>query len=232
MITNNITGQSYIGQSRDIMKRFAEHYSHRFCKNASVIDQFMGQFPISFFTFRILELCDSVDLDWKEDYWIKYYSTNKYGYNILNGGQHNNECSNPNHKLTSEDVYTIREYYNNHANPEEIYNNNYYGIISLTSFFNIWEGRVWPNIHMDVYTEENKEYYKSNIQKNTNKIRTHYTDEEIMNFRKRYINETAEEIYKSIGATCGLNTFKGIVSGQSYKHLPIYCKKKKEWITK
>lgn len=230
-ITNEITGLSYIGQSRDIMKRFTEHIHHRNCNNALIIDQFMGEFPIDNFTFQILEICDPKDLDWKEEYWIKKYNTEKYGYNDRDGGQHNFGTSNPNAKLTSEDVYNIREMYNKHADPNEVYKNNYIGKISLTYFFNLWEGKSWPNVHMDVYTLENLQYYMS-LPKDSSKPQTHFTDEEIMNFRERYVNETAEEIYNSIGTDCKLNTFKGILQGESYKHLPIYIKKKKKWIGK
>lgn len=228
-ITNTVTGLSYIGQSRDIMKRFEEHYHHRNQINANPIDQFMKDFPIEFFNFQILELCDPIDLDWKEEYWIRHFETNKYGYNIVDGGSQNFGEGNPNVKLTSEDVYNIRELYNQHKNPNEVYKNNYFGKISLTSFFRIWEGGTWPHIHMDVYTPENREFYR-NIPKSNNKQRTNFTDNEVLEFRKRYMNEFAEEIYNSLNLDCCLSTFKGILQGDSYKHLPYYSKKEKRWI--
>ena len=187
----------------------------------------MNDFPIDTFSFQILEICDPKDLDWKEEYWIKYFKADKYGYNQISGGQHNSGESNPKAKLTSQDVYDIREMYNKHMDPQEVYNMYYNGKIALTYFYRIWEGASWPNIHMDVYNEYNKKMNK--MKENSIKNKTNFTDDEIMMFRNRYINETAEEIYSSLNLNCKLSTFKGILQGESYKHLPYYHKKKKTW---
>ena len=228
---NLVTCQSYIGQSKDLLKRFEAHINHRNAPTASPVDRDIGYYGLWNFVFQILELCNPEELDWKEDYWIKYFGSNINGYNILDGGQHNFGHSNPNRKITANDVYYIRDCYNNRYDPNFIYNTYYKGIISYGQFFNIWEGNTWPFVHMDVYTEENKKYYKDLIN-NCEKEVTNFSDEEIMRFRKRYVNETAEEIYNSENIGCKFNTFRMILSGDSYKHLPIYSKKKKCWINR
>lgn len=228
-IYNLTTGQSYIGQSKDIMKRINEHFYHRTASNSSPIDNAINQLGIQCFAFQIIELCDPKDLDWKEEFYINQFRSNIYGYNIIDGGQHNNGDSNPNKKLSSNDVYNIREAYNSHIDPNFVYKSHYIGIVSLTTFFAIWEGKVWQNIHMDVYTEANKEYYRGLIN-SQDKERTDFSDEDIMRFRNRYVNETAEDIYNSEKLSCKFNTFKAILTGSSYKHLPIYVKKKKTWV--
>ena len=228
-IYNMIAGQSYIDQSRDIAKRIEEHFYHRKANKASYIDQAINKFGINNFVFQILELCDFNNLDQKEEFWINYFRSNIYGYNIINGGQHNIGESNANHKLTSNDIYNIREAYNRHENPKNVYYNYYKDKVSLTYFYNIWEGKNWTDIHMDVYTDENKYYFKSLINIQRNYAHKRYSDEEVLNFRKRYVNETAEEIYNSIITDLPFNTFKSILNGNSYKHIPIYNKKKKEW---
>lgn len=228
-ILNIVTNQSYIGQSRDIAERIEEHFYHRTATNASLIDQAINYFGIYNFMFQIIELCEPKDLDWKEDYYIRYFQSNIYGYNVVAGGQHNIGESNSNVKLTAQDVYNIREAYNNHYDPNEVYS-YYKNRISISYFFNIWRGTSWSNVHMDVYTEENKKYYKSLITNIKSYNRIKFSDEEVLNFRKRYVNETAEEIYNSIATECKFNTFKCILNGQSYKHLPIYDKKNKKWI--
>ena len=119
----------------------------------------------------------------------------------------------------------IREAYKNHENPDEIYD-IYKNIVSQSYFYNLWEGKSWPNVHMDVYTEENKFYYKNLVQPH---VDYRFTDEEVMMYRQRYVNETAEEIYNSSAIPCKFNSFKGVLSGATYKHLPIYNKKKKVW---
>ena len=97
-IYNMITGQSYIGQSKDIAERIEEHFYHRNSNAASYIDQDIGKFGIANFMFQVIELCDFKDLDWKEEYWIKYFRSNIYGYNYTDGGQHCRGNSNSNHK--------------------------------------------------------------------------------------------------------------------------------------
>ena len=82
---------------------------------------------------------------------------------------------------------------------------------------------------MDVYTEENRAYYKSLVN-SPDKEYTDFTDDEVLRFRRRYVNETAAEIYESEGLTCKFNTFRTILSGQVYRHLPFYNKHKKVWV--
>lgn len=231
-IYNMITGQSYIGQSKDLMERFAQHLYHRSCNStSSEIDKAIGYYGYWNFTFQILEFCSLKDLDWKEDWYIKYFGSNIYGYNINTGGQHGIGQANANHKINDNDIFYIRECYKNRQDPNYIYNNYYLNRISRSQFFNIWEGNTWTYIHMDVYTDENKKYYKELVNSDKNyKEKTFYSDEEIMRFRKRYVTESAEEIYNSEKISCKFNTFRGILSGQSYTHLPYYSKKKKMWI--
>ena len=81
---------------------------------------------------------------------------------------------------------------------------------------------------MDVYTEENRQYYKNgcfcNNQHNT------FTDDEVIEFRKRYVNESAVEIYNSLPENkCTVESFKQILFGRFYSHLPIYDKRQKKW---
>ena len=130
--------------------------------------------------------------------------------------------------MCSQDIYNIREAYDRWEDPKIVYQNYYKDRISLTYFYNVWEGKSWPNIHMDVYTKENKEHYK-NLPKNKEFATKRYTDEEVLELRKRYVNETAEEIYNSLTVDSSLNTFKSMLNGNSYKHVPIYDKKNKVW---
>lgn len=231
---NMVTGQSYIGQSRDITKRIEEHFYHRRSENASEIDKDIRFFGIHNFMIQIIELCEFKDLDWKEEYYINYFRSNIYGYNRIEGGQHNNGNSNPNAKLTSQDVYNIREAYDRHENPQIVYENHYKDKISLTYFYNVWEGKSWENIHMDVYNADNRYYYKNLINdpsyRKKKETSYRFSDEEVLYYRQRYVNETAEEIYNSIAVDSTLSAFKSMLNGNSYKHIPIYLKKKKIWI--
>lgn len=86
----------------------------------------------------------------------------------------------------------------------------------------------------EVYTEENKKYYISN----QNKKRALLTKEEILEYRKYYINHTGEEVYKKFlrekGKILKKSTFLKILIGDVrnnsiYKEIPVYKKNKKYW---
>ena len=78
----------------------------------------------------------------------------------------------------------------------------------------------------EVYTEENKQYYKEKGRFKTGQQHpfARLTDEEVMSIRERYIKETAAKDKYT------LNSFKQILTGVKYSHLPIYKKVEKKWI--
>lgn len=225
-ITNIVNQKSYIGQSKDIAQRINEHFYHRTATKASLIDKAILEFGISAFTFQILELCMVNELDLKEDFYIKLYKTNIDGYNIVAGGQHNIGESNANVKITEQDVYNLRECYRQHMDPHDIYFSYFANRISISYFFNLWEGKSWKAIHMDVYTEKNKKFYNE-MKRYNNAYK--FTDQEVIHFRTRFINESASQIYMSFVFFCPYSAFRSMLNGSSYKHLPIYDKKKQIW---
>ena len=58
-----------------------------------------------------------------------------------------------------------------------------------------------------------------------------YTDEEILNIRKEYVHCTMLELYDKYQKNQSFYSFKNTISN-SYKHLPVYKKSKKEWYWK
>lgn len=71
MIRNKKTGQMYIGQSKDIEKRFKKHCRMTDIDKAIVLE---GK---DNFDFIILEEVDESLLKERENYWINYYNTYK-----------------------------------------------------------------------------------------------------------------------------------------------------------
>lgn len=70
MIKNKKTGQMYIGQSRNIEKRFKQH-----C-NVQPIDLAIANEGVENFSFNIIEEVDNVSLLLsQEKFWIDYYNT-------------------------------------------------------------------------------------------------------------------------------------------------------------
>lgn len=219
-ITNLMTGRFYIGQSKNIERRYIEHCTRSHDKE--IVDLNINLWGKENFSLEILEECPIDKLDEREDYYIKLYNAVELGYNILNGGQNNGyRCgeNNGNAKLTDEDVYNIRESYRKREKRGEVFS-KYSDKISESSFNSIWQGQYWKSVHMDVYTDEALEYY----------IGRTFTDEEVYMYRKEYVNKSIKEIYNDHNETRPFSTFSKMILGQHYKHIPIYNKKKKIWI--
>ena len=80
----------------------------------------------------------------------------------------------------------------------------------------------------EVYNAENKAYYKKKgrFQPGDGNL----SDAEVIELRKRYVNETAEQIWQDYKNLYTLGSFKQVLQGVKYKHLPIYKKQQKKWI--
>lgn len=232
-IVNKLNGKSYIGQSKDIFRRYNDHYYNN---GILYIDRIMQELGKDNFELEILHFCDPTDqqeLDRLEEIYISIYNTSDpdYGYNISNGGTHGKRLT-INYRgsiLSDDEVYDIREAYNNHARKLDIYD-KYKDKISINGFDQIWQGKRRQTIHMDVYTPENLNYYANKTSLGGNGKFASFTDEEVMELRRRYMNETAKEIYESVKDRCEYQTLQQILWGRHYSHLPIYDKRKKIWI--
>lgn len=180
----------------------------------------------------MLEECSLEELDEKEKYWIQYFNTYKgFGYNCNEGGGDSRGENNGRTKLTNQDVAYIRECYDLHKRRKEVYE-QFKDKVSFDSFAAIWDGRTWKDIKQEVYTEENKNYYMYHATDGENSDFASLTDEEVMKCRTRYIKETAKEIHKDYADKISYQAFQAILWGRTYKNLPIYSKKKKEWFNK
>lgn len=226
-ITNKLNGMCYIGQSNNIERRYKEH----FCwgeHNELHIDKLICELGKDNFDFEIIEECKQEELDKKERYWIEYYNSFRNGYNATKGG---NGSFNGNPKLTVNDVKNIRIAYKNKENRKEVYE-LYKDIITFDGFCRVWEGSRWKDIMPEVYTEELKKYHaeKTRFQKGGEHPSAKCSDEEIMQIRQRYVNETAEQIWQDYKDKYTLGSFKQILTGVKYSHLPIYKKVQRRWI--
>ena len=92
-ITNLINNKSYIGQTKDIQKRFSQHkINYGSCggqglKSTSLINQAIQKYGVKNFNFEILEQ-DIENYNDREKFWIEYYnSKTPNGYNICDGGE-------------------------------------------------------------------------------------------------------------------------------------------------
>ena len=226
-IYNIFTEESYVGQTRNFEQRMRSHFNN---KSYSVFfDKMMNYEGYENFRVEIIEQFDEnvpqEILDEREDFYIQFYDCVFSGYNLKRGGQHCRGESNANVKLTEQEVYDIREAYKNHKNKHDVFQ-KYSNKVTWYYFSNLWEGVSWKNIHMDVYTSENKYYYTYTVPATAN---LEFTPEEVLELRKRYVTESARDIYESVKDRCKYQTFQMILWGRYYKNIPVYDKKHKIW---
>jgi hypothetical protein len=86
-LTNLTNKKSYIGQAVDIATRWSEHIKKGLGidTNNQIIYAAMKEVGPENFTFEILEECTQKDLNAKEKYWIAFFKTIEYGYNMKVG---------------------------------------------------------------------------------------------------------------------------------------------------
>ena len=235
-VTNQINGKIYIGQTtKTAEQRLKKHWSEANCaeRPENYFHNALLKYGIENFTIEVIDEANNLEeLNEKEIYWIAYYNTYKgFGYNCNAGGGNSRGENNGRTNLTNEDVAYIRECYDLHLRRRDVYE-QFKDKITFSSFASIWDGTTWKDIKQEVYTEENKQYYKYHATDGENSVSAILSDKEVINCRKRYVNETAKEIYQDYKDRLSYQTLQSILWGRSYKHLPIYSKKKKEWINK
>ena len=219
----------YIGKSNNIERRFKEHIQKSYAQSRIPFDDYISKKGKDAFNYEILEECSLEELNQKEAYWIKKLKAKESG-NKFDGGLTNviGE-NNPRAKLTEDDVKKIRKAYTEHKKQKEVYE-DFKDKISFGYFQNLWQGKAWSHIMPEVFTEENKKYYIYQNSKGENGSSAKFTDQEVIDIRKRYVEETAKQIYEDYKDRVSYQAFQAILWGRSYKDLPIYKKKEKKWI--
>lgn len=226
-ITNKNNSKIYIGQTNNIERRYKEH----FCWNLSssqYIDQIIRDLGAENFVFEIIEECEVSQLDEKEKYWIEYYNSFYDGYNRTKGGS-GDFYGNP--KLTIEDVKIIRKAYGDREERREVYK-LFEDKISFNGFCHVWDGSRWKEIMPEVYSKENKDFHREQgrLKRGGENPLAKLTDEEVIKIRERYVYETAQKIWLDYKDKYTLESFKQILTGVKYSHLPIYKKQQGRWI--
>ena len=80
-ITNQLTRESYIGQSNNIERRWSEHRKKMKILNTQLY-QAMRLYGIQNFSFEVLEECNITELNEREKFYIQKYDTLNCGYNM------------------------------------------------------------------------------------------------------------------------------------------------------
>lgn len=88
-ITYIPTGESYIGKSTNVNKRWQEHLKSAYNLGTiahSSLHTKMARDGVWNFTFELIEKVEKDKLNEREKYWINFYDTKKYGLNEKEGG--------------------------------------------------------------------------------------------------------------------------------------------------
>lgn len=87
VVTNTITGEQYVGQSRNIAVRWLQHMANSLnSKKTQKLYEAIRKYGITNFSFQILEECNKEELSEREKYWIAELDTYNTGYNRTLGG--------------------------------------------------------------------------------------------------------------------------------------------------
>lgn len=181
-ITNEITGEIYIGSSKNIFRRWKSHlqrYKDPFNKeyNKKLYTN-MRKYGIENFTFKIIRKCNENKLLYLESYYINKLDAYNKGYNENHVGENHGKSI-----LTEKDIIDIRIRYKNHESFRDVFNDYKYKI-SKSGFHKIWNGYTWTHILMDVYTDENKYFHLHNTGlKGESNPRSLLTEKDIINIR-------------------------------------------------
>lgn len=239
LITNNVNQKKYVGQSNNIERRTKEHlrsaqpdkYSKKNERDSKTpIHLAMQKYGIQNFSFSILEECSVEQLNEREKYWIKYFQSNnkEKGYNLTSGGQETIGVSGENHsqaKLTQKEVDQIKILLQeNQMSLTEI--NNLFPCVSKSTISMINNGKIWKQEN-EIYPLRPVNYGNAG---STNG-RAKFNESQVKEMRELYSNGVKpSEICKKFNHIASDNTIKAILYGKTFKHLPIWNNKLKQWI--
>lgn len=175
IITNKITGLSYIGQSVNIEKRIKSHKNRAFSVKVDDLEfnktlyRAMRKYGLENFTFDVLEqLTDKSQLNQRERYWINFYNTYFDGYNETFGGDGVSGFegeSHPKHKLTEIDVIDIRKRWATcKESISDIYE-DYKNKVKPTGFKKIYTWQTWKSILPELFTKDRVDWHNEQAKK-------------------------------------------------------------------
>lgn len=228
-IVNKINGKIYIGQSNDIERRWREHLCC-YC-NPNVTDynskkyRAFRKYGIENFELQIIEEVSKEKLNEREIYWIQFYNSVKKGYNLAYGGSMPNLRGEDHSQaiLTQDNVNKIMYYLE--------FTEKRFGDIGKQ--FNITSSEICHINNGNNWISDEKAYplrKTSYARKGEENGMSHFTDEEVLSMREMYQIKTIEEIQEIYKDRVSKSAIKHILTGDSYKHVPVYKKNKKMWI--
>lgn len=235
MVVNMVNHKKYIGQSKNIKKRFQSHHlvdykNENNCNYNTKFYQAIRKYGIDNFEVIVLQLCKEEELDDLEIKFIKEFDTFKNGYNSTEGGQfwspniHSEEIetkrrqtreknkslmseNHPRAKLTNQQVWDIRQRYIDGESIKDIYQD----FKDLYSSQQTFKRIVLGQTYVTVGNIPNKEQIR-----HTNAKLTDVQVKEIRNSYKKGVIS-----YRELGEKYGLSesSIAAIIKRETYKNV-------------
>lgn len=226
-IKNLINNKIYIGQSTNILSRWNSHKSNynSHMESSPLLYAAFNKYGVENFEFTILEEIENRELlNEKETYYIQTLNTlAPNGYNCILPTELLRGTNNIKNKISEDEVKEIKNLLiNSNTAVSEIA--SIYGV-ALSTIYRINRGEIW-NTNDDYPLRKNNQLAR----KGQDNGRGTFTNEEVIEIRKKYVNKSVNELYEEYKDKCSLSGFKKVVQGATYKHLPIYKKSIKTWI--
>lgn len=235
MVVNLINDKKYIGQSKNIKKRFQSHHlvdykNENNCNYNTKFYQAIRKYGIDNFEVIILKLCEEKELDDLEIKYIKEFDTFKNGYNSTKGGQfwssniHSEETeekrkqtreknkslmseNHPRAKLTNQQVWDIRQRYIDGESIKEIYNDFKDLYANQQTFKRIVLGQTYVTVG-NIPTKEQVRHTNAKL-----------TDVQVKEIRNSYKKGVVS--YRELGKKYGLSesSIASIIKRETYKNV-------------
>lgn len=227
-ITNKTNNKVYIGQSVNIEYRTKSHLRNAFNENTHTyeypLSRAIRKYGKESFEIEVLEETELENLTEREQYWIDYYNSIKEGYNQI-PAEDAKRYENSNFAiLTNSEVEEITKLLKD-TDLLMSYIAEQYGVTG-SAIEDINKGKNWAR-DIDYPIRKNA---KSVAHRGEYHNRAVLTKEDVYTIRKRYVHETLPEIYEDFKEKISFSGFKKVCYGVTWKHIPSYKKRRKEWV--
>ena len=230
-ITNIINQKIYIGQSIDIEKRWGEHKRNAFNPKTHTYNyplyKAIRKYGLANFQFEVLEETDIEHLTEEEQYFIDLYKTlnPQYGYNLVPAiePKRGEKCNWA--ILTDKETELVINLIKNTELTFDAIGKMFHVSGSCIEDINKGRRRRQPNLQYPIRNNAKSLAHQGDKQ-NTAIL----TTQDVLVCRQRYINETLNDIYKDYANKISFSGFKSMIFGKTWKHLPCYKKRLKQWV--
>ena len=226
--TNKTNQKSYIGQSNRIEERYKQHQRAYLNKNHgsyhSAFCNALRKYGFDNFEYEILVESDSFtrdELDELEIQYIQEYKSFGNGYNMNKGGNFTSGTK----TLADVDVLNIKSLLKSSNLSLTAISKQFNVSPGLISMIN--NGIIWNSVGSIDFPIRNREDLLLGLgERNAN---AKIDDKKAIELRTLFIDHTLVEVHQKNKELLSLSGMKKLLYGVTFKHLPVYKKRQKQW---